>query len=323
MGFINNQFRKEAKIKDSLKSNKEEIRTDAIRAIKVLGKIKDQELIRLLILSLKDNDGEVVLNTRKVIEDVLPNWQDTDFAKQLVPDFIEALNYSGSGYTVFGAVYALGKIKDNRAVKPLLRLLMNSSGDICTKAILALGQIKDTTAVDSLIEVLNITDKNRPRSINPTYNAAAAWAAGEMEDVRVIKPLINVLDAEDDFIRWCAENSLAKIGDLAFDQLADALLHNSSYKIRFGIAYVLGLINDINAVEPLIAALEDDNDIVRFKADRSLKKIIWNLGMNDKYIDTDENNDWKGWWTRNKQTFKKTNNEKDIKAHIKEQFFGD
>jgi hypothetical protein len=57
------------------------------------------------------------------------------------------------------------------------------------------------------------------------------------------------------------------------DELARALLNDSSYKVRTQAALLLGKLGDPAGVEPLIKALGDDNKTVRGMAAQSLGKL--------------------------------------------------
>lgn len=57
------------------------------------------------------------------------------------------------------------------------------------------------------------------------------------------------------------------------DDLARALLNDSSYKVRTQAALLLGKLGDSSGVDPLIKALGDDNKTVRAMAAQSLGKL--------------------------------------------------
>ncbi len=293
-------------------------RRGACESLKSLGKISDPELLQTLILLLKEEDGNEYFGAKEVLEAVCPNWGETEGARQLLPDFIGALENEEEGYYPHGAIYALRKIKDNRVIQPLMKWVKISykfgSSDLCNSAILALGEKKEPLAVDLLIKVLSLLDINKPKFVRADQHAAAAWALGEIGDIRSIYPLIEVLEAEDDYIRWCAENSLTKFGHSALKPLIAALSDHSSDKIRCTVASVLGRINSIAAVEPLINALEDKYDVVQYLASVSLKKIL-----GEGHVENTK--DWKNWWNANKGSFKKVDEKPEIDPYIKENFF--
>ena len=71
------------------------------------------------------------------------------------------------------AAWALGRIKDPRAVEPLLGTLKDSDPRARASAAIALGNIKDTRAVGPLQAALNDSDEGVHRAV--------AWALGEIK----------------------------------------------------------------------------------------------------------------------------------------------
>jgi HEAT repeat protein len=148
-------------------------------AINYLGIIQDEESVESIIILLNDEDEMVILS----------------------------------------AVEALGKIKNVKAVKPLLDVLKkckwekrrwryhhsDPEEDICRRVIHALRDIKDTSAVVPIMESL--------KDSSVSVVAASINALGEMRDARAVIPLIGFLQ---DTIKQFATNSikaLSKIGD--------------------------------------------------------------------------------------------------------------
>lgn len=115
----------------------------------------------------------------------------------------------------WSAAKALGKIKDPRAVEPLIAALGDPYYDVRMSAAEALGKI-GMPAVTPLIAALTNT--------NSSVRDTAADALGEIKDPRAVEPLI-------------------------------AALTDANYFVRTGAAYALGEIKDTRAIKPLIAAL--------------------------------------------------------------------
>jgi HEAT repeat protein len=101
------------------------------------------------------------------------------------------------------AYYALGEIKDVRAVEPLIAKLDDEDKDVRSAACDALRKIKDVRAVEPLIAKLDDEDKD--------VKQAACYALGETKDVRAVEPLIAKLDDEDKGVRQQALGALVKI----------------------------------------------------------------------------------------------------------------
>ncbi|NIO20797.1 MAG: hypothetical protein GTN76_08680 [Candidatus Aenigmarchaeota archaeon] len=79
----------------------------------------------------------------------------------------------------------------------------------------------------------------------------------------------------------------------AVEPLIAALKDENSF-VRFSVVEALGLIKDPRTVEPLIAALKDEHSFVRFRA-------AWALGeITGKDFEQDTLK-WQKWWEENKE----------------------
>lgn len=143
------------------------------------------------------------------------------------------------------------------SVEPLIQALKDKySSDVQENAVEALGKIGDARAVKPLIQVLR-KDKDSD------MRRKAAWALGEIGDARVIKPLIQALKKDKDWYvpQWAAW-ALEKIGK--------------------------------PAVEPLIQALKDKDEIVRENAAEALEEITEEFFGEDYEA-------WSKWWQKHKK----------------------
>lgn len=171
------------------------------------------------------------------------------------------------------AAIALGKVKDKRAVEPLIEALKDRNRDVRRESTFALGEIKDTKAVAPLIFVLEDKDW--------WVRSTTALALGKIKDNRAVEPLINALDDDEWYVRNSAAEALLQMKDNRaaqaisrfLSQTIRALSHNADPEIRRKAALILGTLKDTNAVEPLTKALNDKSHNVRVNAIRSLAKI--------------------------------------------------
>jgi HEAT repeat protein/uncharacterized protein YfaP (DUF2135 family) len=88
------------------------------------------------------------------------------------------------------AISAMGQIKSEEAIPPLLEALSGGTPDIRRAAAGALYNIKSSKAVDGLMRALNDED--------PTVRAAAAGALGNIGDKKALRPLTALLAGEAD-----------------------------------------------------------------------------------------------------------------------------
>jgi len=149
------------------------------------------------------------------------------------------------------AALALGEIKDDRAIEPLIQALKSrcrcqTSWDyfVCWQAKVdeasTFGIINGTRAVDQLIQVLKDNDSD--------VRAAAALALADIKDARAVEPLIQALKDNETNVRAVAAFALSRIGKPSIDPLLLALMDNDS-DIRAGASLAIGMINDTRAIE--------------------------------------------------------------------------
>jgi len=109
---------------------------------------------------------------------------------------------------------------------------------------------------------------------NPHTRMQAADALGQIKDVRAVKLLVAVLEDENSSGRTqaLAAGALVSIGTPAVEPLI-AALKDQDPLVRIQAADALGQIKDVRAVEPLIGALKDRNPIVRMQIADALGQI--------------------------------------------------
>ena len=95
---------------------------------------------------------------------------------------------------------------------------------------------------------------------------------GEIGDVRGIKPLIKLLNDENNGVQSNSVIALVKIGKPGVEILIDNL-NSKEWQIREHVAEILGEIGDKRGVEPLKNLINDENDDVRSSVKVALEKI--------------------------------------------------
>lgn len=165
------------------------------------------------------------------------------------------------------AAEALGKIGDKLAVEPLIFALRDESGSVPIFAAQALGRIGDTRAVEPLLPLLD--------SYYIDTRSTVAEALGKIGDVRAVELLIRALrirDGQESEIRWSATEALVRIGRPAVNSLISTL-RVAGTEMRRQVVEILGKIGDMREVEPLVAALLDEDMKVRELAAQALGEI--------------------------------------------------
>jgi len=222
-----------------------------------------------------------------------------------VEGLIEALKSTDSEKRA-KAAEALGELRDERAIEPLIEALSDDDSTVRQKASEALAKI-GTSATQSLVEVLKSDDWRvrcraawaigkigDPRAVPYLIEAIddpvrdvrlnVVWALGEIgNDPRAVDPLFKALKDEDSSVREEAKNALVKIGEQAVSKLVEALSSEDS-EIRNISAWALGEIGGRRGIsfeakkkmaEPLVNALRDDDEDVRYSAALALDKLYF------------------------------------------------
>jgi beta-lactamase regulating signal transducer with metallopeptidase domain len=105
---------------------------------------------------------------------------------------------------------------------------------------------------------------------DPLMRRYAAWALGELESERAVRPLIDHLNDDDADVRLVSAWALGEIKDRGTIAPLIELLEDSDPLVREMAALALGEIEHSSAIMPLLDALERDS--------RLLEPVVWALG---------------------------------------------
>lgn len=144
---------------------------------------------------------------------------------------------------------ALGRIGDRRAVVPLIAALNDHRPIVHLYAILALGWIRDRRAEELLKDLFEKKDEVLGSFAEPDYGRVVLAFA-----------LYQMVEVEEKEIYW--EFMISALKDKERDKV-----------VRNNAEWVLGEVGDMRALKPLKAALKDEDEDVRKKAEDAIKKI--------------------------------------------------
>ena len=163
-------------------------------AVEALTKINDSRAVDPLVRILGDNDSVV----RSQAIDALGAMGRP--ASQALIQVLE----NGSELMKQGAAEALGEIKEERAIEPLI--VSFQIKDMRKIAVQALANINSSRAVEPFIQLLQ--DHNQTSDMR----ADAAWAIGEMGDAKANEALLQAMSAnEDNDVKINAAMALKKV----------------------------------------------------------------------------------------------------------------
>ncbi|MEY4386820.1 MAG: hypothetical protein RLY20_2103 [Verrucomicrobiota bacterium] len=122
-------------------------------------------------------------------------------------------------------------------------------------AVEALGNIDDKRVIKPLLAAL--------RSNDPSVCAAAIIALGKTGDAQNCDAILGMLRHTDGHVRTVTVEALARLGANRVVEMLKPMLRDPVWDVRRATASALGKIKDIRAVEALTSALLDDDADVR------------------------------------------------------------
>jgi HEAT repeat protein len=178
---------------------------------------------------------------------------------------LESVIQTGSYTQRVAAVEALGKIDDQRVLKPLLAALRSADPSVCAAAATALGQRGDPQVCDSLLPMLRHADGHVR-----TMTVEALARTGGARVVDALKPMLR--DPVWD-VRRAAAAALGKLKDARAVEELTGTLRDDDADVREATAIALGGLSDRRAIGPLVKALADSTSGVRRIAAAALSRI--------------------------------------------------
>ena len=145
------------------------------------------------------------------------------------------------------AAIALGRLRDERAGRPLAALARDAAAEpaLARRVALSRGWLGDPEALPGLIATLDPEVAHRPRR-------DAVHLLGNLGDPRAVEPLLALL--EDPRLRRRAAIALGRIGDRrALEPLVGLLEDNDQSSVRDAVARALGQIGDPRGLETVLA----------------------------------------------------------------------
>jgi HEAT repeat protein len=236
-------------------------------AIKILGKIKDSRAVAPISDALLNSDW-MSIRTEAAI--ALGNMGH----REAVPALIEGLQDFDAPVRA-NVAESLGKLRDPRAVEPLINSLKSESGWNKRHMANALVKIGDAAMKPLVTLLANEKESQETREVTAETLARIIEGLSSLREVQpLIKLTVDLLVAElpnrDSGIRsHIARAALTRISGLVADQLIEAFA-NSNPVIRDQVAYILGDSPDMTLNEKLIKALRVANEQVASGAARVL-----------------------------------------------------
>jgi len=195
------------------------------------------------------------------------------------------------------AIKALGRMKNEKALIPLMYILNNKDENykIRLDAAEALGRIGDSHAVTPLI---NLVTDEKEKSVY--VRESAAKALGMLGDVRALKPLVKVLESKRgivDKFTFLKEQIIESIGKLSGSIDKDTLralkesLMDEAPSVRLSAVEALGDMEDRSLIKVLVPIIFDEDEDVAREAVRSIYNLDGRLEL-ESLLDDDNIPGW-------------------------------
>ena len=182
------------------------------------------------------------------------------------------------------ALSALGKIGDERALKPLLRCLRDEEPGIRREAVKALRYFDSDRAIEPIIIALEDSNVEVRREAAATLGyllkAEQTIRKASIQRKRLGVPsLLRALEDEDSAVRLEAVKALGFSESYRACVPVARMLDDTNKEVRENSAVTLGLLRDKRAIEPLITILLDSEEdaSVRAEAVISLNRLESNI----------------------------------------------
>ncbi len=252
---------------DGLKSGDVEIRKQALERA---AHSPDDEIVDFLIQLIHEPDvGQDSREAAAVALAQMPSHRGGTFLLELI--YSDDPGFRGS------AAVGLGHLKTGASMSALIKALadkVNTVRNLAERSLMTMVDVVRQKGVEQLLELLN-----HPV---PLTRSPAARVIGLTHDPRALDPLLNILQADR---QWLARLWAAKaLGDLgmteAFDALSEALKTDEKNRVRAGAAEAIGKLRAPMSAELLKLALKDEDGGVRKVAEESLS-VLGQSGFDD------------------------------------------
>ena len=170
--------------------------------------------------------------------------------RRAVPILVKMVRQApGAPSAPYAAAWALGEIGEPAAVEPLIAALQSAPASLRHEVARALGKLDDARAVAPLMDALTDPEAD--------VQAKAAEALGALGATEAVAPLCALaVDKDTDAnVRSAAAKALGQIADLkAREVLVEVLAKDANEKVRTEAATSLGTLGDTEAIPPLLDA---------------------------------------------------------------------
>ncbi len=185
-----------------------------------------------------------------------------------VEPLMKLLEEDESFYMRRKAAHGLGLLADPQAVPVLLDAAQKDADEFVREAaIQALGQLKATQAEEVLLATIEKAEQ-------PSLRRASAFALGSLGKPEAAAPLVEALQDSDPSVRAAAAWALGELGQKeAVNPLIALLVEESDKSVKREVVTALGRLEDRRAILPLVEALQDRDSGVKERSAEAIEAL--------------------------------------------------
>jgi hypothetical protein len=257
-----------------------------IRAVRMMKKVCGKEIVPLLDNWLREFQAtnSIWAELRDTLVDVY--WElrlaGLSVEEKITIAVEELFKWKGHGLMPREAFIKIGR----DAVPTLIKLLYIPDSRINGSAEWALAKIKDERAIEHLARIIDDIVINPA----PIFRATTVWAIGEIGGKKAAEVLKQLLKRKDEHPSVIGEalEGLGKIGDTSAEDLILPLLSHSNKKIRYHAANALKTCGTQKSVPFLLQCFEiETNHAVKVAIAHALKALgisveVKSMSLNEK-----------------------------------------
>lgn len=262
----------EGRIQQQIKNLQSNITRVRLQALDALGKLPPARCEPHILKAMEDPSPTVrqkaaMLAVDNKLRRALPIWQrwlsDWDLKTR-----------------VLGAE-SLGKLGQDSAVSPLIRVLGDPEYKVRLAVVRALGRLKSPRSLE-IVPLLG-----RLRDTNSTVRRAVVEVLAQKDDRRAVIPLMGALQDSSSDVRKAAADALGRLGDPGARTSVERLLADRSSSVVLAAIQALGRLGQKESAAPLISVLNTGSNQLRHEAatalgtlgsPRALQALIAGLG---------------------------------------------
>lgn len=226
-------------------------------AAQLLAQRGEQKAVKDLMRAANDPDGAVRLQAILALGQLR--------SRAAVPLLIEILTTATDTRERAAAAFALGIVRDGRAVGPLIEQMKTAGSPLVQNIIISLGRLGDPRAVEPLLALSHDDDHEACAPI--------ALALGQVRSRIPAAKLFEWLNSDEGDVCPNAAIALVLIGGKTQVIPLIEVLKNRNPVSRRSAAFALGALRDRRAVLPLIETLKDTDKRVRLNAIAALSSM--------------------------------------------------